>query len=174
MDREAAALFIAAISLLVAGLSLGWQVAQWLLSAGRPKATLVHGIIERAGAYVGPVGDGGKRHNLRSLRQQGMSGPEVVGIQVTNHGRAPVTVEGVSVRTRGGVMSFVPHGDRIGPDLPHRLEPNTNASWYVALDRGVLLASSSREVLGESVTGIYMTAQLGNGKSVKTRRTLTA
>ncbi|CCI54083.1 exported hypothetical protein [Nostocoides jenkinsii Ben 74] len=37
MTTEAAALLISAVSLLLAGLSLGWQIAQWLLSAGRPK-----------------------------------------------------------------------------------------------------------------------------------------
>lgn len=36
MTAESAALLVAAISLLVSGLLLGWQIAQWLLSAGRP------------------------------------------------------------------------------------------------------------------------------------------
>jgi hypothetical protein len=55
METETAALIVSAVSLLVAGLSLGWQIAQWLLSAARPKAQLMHGVVNGGGAYVGPV-----------------------------------------------------------------------------------------------------------------------
>jgi len=41
MTTESAALLVAAISLLVAGLLLGWQVAQRLRPAGRPGLLLV-------------------------------------------------------------------------------------------------------------------------------------
>lgn len=71
-------------------------------------------------------------------------------------------------------MQFVPIGNVLGPDLPYRLEPGTNASWYVTEDNAARLAHSSREALGELVTGVYMTAQLGTGKTVKTPRTLRA
>lgn len=54
METETAALIVSAVSLLVAGLSLGWRVAQWLLSAARPKAQLMHGVVgSSGGAYVG-------------------------------------------------------------------------------------------------------------------------
>src|SRR4051794_26170762 len=74
MKTETAALIIAAISLLFAGLSLGWQVAQWLLSAARPKAQLMHGVLDAGGAYVGPVGRGGKRMDVQQFRRQGFTG----------------------------------------------------------------------------------------------------
>lgn len=174
MEPESLALLLSAVSLLVAGLSLGWQVAQWLLSAGRPRAVLFHGVWQGQSAIVGPVPKKGRPLNLDRLRSQGYDGPAVVGVEVTNHGRAPVTVEKVVLHTRGGKMSLVPIAERLGPDLPYRLEPGTNASWYVDADHAVRLAESSREVLKESVTGVYMVAQLATGKSVKTRRTLRA
>lgn len=172
MDAESVALLIAALSLVLASLSLGWQIAQWLLSGGRPRATLMHGVWQGPGAYVGPVGKDGAGFDLTPLRRQGIEGPPVLGIQVTNHGRAPVVVESVQLRPRGGVMRFVPVGERLGPDLPYTLEPGSNASWYLTADHATTLAESSRDVLGEKVTGVYMSAQLGTGKTVTTGQTL--
>lgn len=103
-----------------------------------------------------------------------MTGVEVVGVQVTNHGRAPVIVESVSLRPRGGSMSFVPIGERIGPELPHKLEPGANASWFLDHAHAVRLTEASRSAAGEKVSGVYMAAQLGTGKTIKTKRTLRA
>ncbi len=172
MESSVLALAISAVSLLFAGLSLGWQIAQWFLSVGRAKAMLMHGLMSGPGAFVGPIGKSGKAFDLDGLRQQSVDGPAVVGIQVVNHGRAPLSVERVSLRTRGGVMQFVPVDDVLGPELPYRLEPGTNASWYVTEENAVRLVRSSRKALGEDVAGVYMTALLGTGKLVETRETL--
>lgn len=172
VDTEDVALLISALSLVIAGASLGWQVAQWLLSAGRARAVLMHGMLHGDGAFVGPVRKDGMGFDLADLRRQGFEGTAVVGIQVTNHGRAPVFVEGVKLAPRGGVMRFVPIAELHGPDLPHRLEAGTNASWYTSAEHAVTLATSSREVLRENVSGVYMTAQLGTGNTVETKRTL--
>lgn len=172
MEPESLALLLSAVSLLVAGLSLGWQIAQWLLAAGRPRANLQHGVWQGGAAIVGTVPKSGRAIDVAGLRRPGYGGPQVVGIQVTNYGRAPVTIEKVAVHTRGGVMSLVPLAERLGPDLPYRLESGTNASWYVAADDAVRLATSSREVLDEAVTGVYMVAELATGKAVETPQTL--
>lgn len=172
MESSDVALLISALSLALAGLSLGWQVCQWLLSAGRPKATLLHGLVNGSSAYFGPVKPSGVGFDLQNLRQQGVDGFEAVGIQITNHGRAPVIVESVKLRPRGGVMQFVAIEERIGPELPHTLVPGSNASGFIDAERASTLAYVSRETLKENVTGVYMTAQLGTGKSIKTRRTL--
>lgn len=172
MDTGDVALLISTLSLVIAGASLGWQVAQWLLSAGRARAVLMHGMLHGAGAFVGPVRKDGSGYDLKILHRQGFEGIAVVGIQVTNHGRAPLFVEGVSLAPRGGVMRFVPMAELHGPDLPHRLEAGTNASWYTSTDHAVTLAASSRDVLREKVSGVYMTAQLGTGNTVETKRTL--
>lgn len=172
METESVALLISALSLVLAALALGWQIAQYLLSAGRPKATLIHGLVSASEAYSGPVRADGKGFDLDGLRRQGMGGFEAVGIQVTNHGRAPVIIESVKLLPRGGVMSLTPVGERVGPDLPHKLEPGANASWFLDLDHAGTLAAASREVLKERISGVYMTAQLGTGKTIRTRQTL--
>ncbi len=175
MAVETAALLISVVSLVLAGLSLGWQIAQWLLSAGRPKAALLHGIWQGTAAYVRDVGRDGAPFDTSGLRHQGIDGQSVVGIRVTNHGRAPVTVVRVEMRARGGDLSVIPPNGPMGPSLPYRLEPGTSASWYMDADDAVALASISRgEVLHQRVTGVYMVAELGTGKAVVTPRTLRA
>lgn len=171
MEPEAIALLISAVSLVLAGVSLGWQIAQWLLSAGRPKATLMHGLSTGSGALVGPVTKAGQGSRLDRLREQGFNGEEIIGIQVTNHGRAPVTVENIALCPRGGLTRFVPVGQRIGPDVPYQLEAGTNASWYMTFDHAHNLVRASRNALDEPVTGVYMTATLGTGKEIQTPQT---
>ncbi len=71
-------------------------------------------------------------------------------------------------------MTFMPVGELIGSSLPQTIEPGANQSWYVELERANALASTSREVMKERVTGVYMTALLGTGKTVETPRSLSA
>jgi hypothetical protein len=174
MEAGTVALLISAVSLVLAGLSLGWQIAQWLLSAGRPKAVLLHGVWQGSGAYTAVVKQGGSPLDIAGLNRQGIVGPQVVGIQITNHGRAPVTVVRVTLRARGGTLSLVPLTELLGPSLPHRLEPGTNSIWYVDASNAITLAESSRDVLHQKVSGVYMTAELGTGKEIRTPQTLGA
>ncbi len=132
----------------------------------------MHGMLQGGNALVGPVTKTGKPFGLEGLVKQGFGGQEVIGVQVTNHGRAAVTIESVSLCPRGGTMRFVPVDQRIGPDLPYLLEPGTNQGWYVPIDVGILLAQTSREAARESVTGVYMFAKLATGREVSTPTTL--
>lgn len=166
------AIILSAVSLVLACLALGWQVALYLLTAGRPKATLMQGVMARSGAYVVPVSRDGQPLNADQLRSQGADGPEMIGIQVTNHGRMPISIESVALHTRGGSMTYMPIGDRIGPDLPFKVEPGTNQSWYMPIRNAQALASTSRDIAKEPVTGVYARAHLGTGKSVDTPQTL--
>jgi len=117
MNTESIELIISLLSLVIAGLSTGWQIAQYLLSAGRPKATLLHELVSSSAAYTGPVGSHEKKRSLEGAHHQGFSGVEAIGIQITDHGRAPVTIEKITLFPRGGTLSLVPLGELIGPDL---------------------------------------------------------
>ncbi|WP_219844117.1 phosphoribosylamine--glycine ligase [Arthrobacter sp. MYb222] len=130
--------------------------------------------MSSSAAYAGPVGSHKKKRSLEGVHHQGFSGVEAIGIQITNHGPAPVTIEKITLFPRGGTMSLVPLGELIGPDLSYKFEPGANSTWYVDYIHEIKLITSSREVLGEQVTGVYMSAQLGAGKSIKTRRTIHA
>lgn len=110
--------------------------------------------------------------DIEDLRRQGYQGDEVLGIQVTNHGRAPLTVDRVSVHPRGEVMSLVPVGTARRDPASH-IQPGANASWYMPIAQARGLAEVSRST-GEPVTGLYMSAELGTGRTVATPTTLTA
>lgn len=103
-----AALLVSCISLVVSGLALGWQIAMWLLNGGRIRTRLMHGVVGRGGVAVGPVKRDSRRLNLGSLRSQGWNGPEVLGIEVTNVGRARVQVTRLrhSARKQGHVREL--------------------------------------------------------------------
>ena len=69
-------------------------------------------------------------------------------------------------------MRFMPQGELIGPQMPHRLEAGTNESWYVDADLTNSLVAASRNALDEHISGVYMTVALGTGKSITTPTTL--
>lgn len=101
---DTATLSIALFGAVVATLSLGWQVAAWVLEGRRVRVTLRHGLMAHGRSATGAVGRDCKPQDLGILRAQGMDGPEVVAITVTNLGRSPVTISKYSVfLTKGGL-----------------------------------------------------------------------
>lgn len=172
MTLPALAILVSCGSLLLAGLSLGWQVAQWLLSAARPRAELRHGLLAGGSVVAGSVSKEGVGCDVAQLLRQGFTGSEVLGILVTNRGRAPLSVDRVTVRARGGLMSLVPTST-FGPDLPYTIQPGTNASWYLPLEQAEMLLAASRAA-NEAVSGLYMTAELGTGRTISTPTTFSA
>ena len=90
---------------------------------------------------------------------------------MTNHGRSPIEIEKVTVRFRGGDASLVPVEALIGEHLPCEVGPGSNRSWYVDIDYARRLVAASRKTL-ETITGVYMTAELGTGRSIRTRTAL--
>ena len=49
------AIFIASLSLTVSGLSLGWQIAIWLMNGARVRVTLKNGVSGRGGVVLSEV-----------------------------------------------------------------------------------------------------------------------
>lgn len=160
---------ISAISLMFAGISLGWQICAWLLSSGRPKATLITGLFSPpGGAFVGPVSKSGERVELNSLRAQNIPGEEVIGVKVTDRGRIPITVEHIEICDRHkGQFVYQPIDELLGPSLPHSIEAGTNESWYVPLQSVEGFSRLSREPVS-----LYIVVTLGSGKRIKTRASL--
>lgn len=171
---EAAALSvgISAVSLTLAALSLGWQVSLWLLGGRRIRVRLVHGVIGKGGVVSGPVKAGAKA-DIASLRTQGFNGPEVLGVQVINIGRLPVTLTSYTVKVFGGGMSYSPLADSIGPSLPFRLEAGESETWYVDFKYVRALASSDQAV-GKDVSRAYMTVDLATKHEKRTRQSVPA
>lgn len=169
-----AALLVASVSLVVSGLALGWQVAMWVLNGARVRVRLMHGVLGRGGVAVGPVQRGGHPRDMSAMRSQGWSGPEVLGIEVTNTGRARVQVTGFGIRQgRNGMSVNYPAGTSISPELPTWIEPGSSATWYGDLDDGVALVhATARTLATRGPRELRMTVSLGTGKSVVTRRSI--
>jgi hypothetical protein len=169
---DLAALIIAIVSLVIAGASASWQVAEYLLTGGRPRATLQHGTMDRGGAYLGEVKRDGRKLDISTVHAQGLGGKEVLAVEVVNHGRSQVTVAKYALCTEGGSLSYRPVGDTVGPELPFRLQAGESATWYVDMDDVDALAGSEVEVLKNRPRAAYIEVTLGTGKTVRTKRSL--
>lgn len=163
-------LSLAGLSLLVAALSLGWQIAGYLLEGRRVRVTLLHGSQGHSGIAVGAVTRDRKPKDLRPLRAEGFEGTEIIGITATNIGRAPITIEKYSVHAHNGGMAFTPLGDRIGPELPFRLAPGESQSWYAEMRDARALLHALGAVQPVRNHDVYMSITLGTGDLKRTKR----
>lgn len=162
------AVVLSALSFALACLALGWQVASWLLSGGRVKATLKHGVLGPGSAVTRPVGRSGGLMSLATLHAQGFIGTEVLAVDVANVGRAPVTVARYSGRLLGAGVSFVPVADAMGPALPCRIDPGESQTWYADMAAVRALVATGQE-LQAGARQVRMAVELGTGKTVETR-----
>lgn len=163
-------LLLACLSLVIAALSLGWQIAVWTLEGRRVRLTLTHGAMGRGGAVTGKVARNGQPKDLAQVRGEGFTGEELIGIAVTNLGRAPVRIDKYSVRMLDGGMEFSPLGESIGPDLPFRLPPGETETWYARASSARALVYASRGLKPHASARVQMTVQLGTGDVRRTRR----
>ncbi|WP_200331224.1 hypothetical protein [Leucobacter sp. L43] len=170
---EVAALAIAILSLVLAALALGWQIAAWALDGPRLRATLQHGVLGRGGVVVSTVGRNSKLRDMSSMREQGWNGPDVVAVLVTNYGRsrAKITRFGIQLQ-RGGMSAQYPESNAWSPQLPYWLEPGESATWHAELQDAKALIHATRQTVRADAGGVFLTIETGTGKTVRTRRLL--
>lgn len=163
-----AAFSVACVAAFIALLSLGWQIAAWRLGGRRVRVVLLHGIRGPHGVVTGKVLRAGKPRDLRQLIQQGFDELEVLGVEVTNVGRVPVTVQSYSAGTTGSVFSFNPVGKHMGPVLPFRIQPGESETWYVDMADVRALVKTVSSVNEEAPRPIAMSVKLGTGQAKTT------
>jgi hypothetical protein len=171
---DTAALIIACFGAVVAVLSLGWQIAAWMMEGRRVRVDLKHGAMGHNGFVVGAVERSGKPRDLSRVIAEGFTGREVLGITVTNIGRAPVTVTRYSAILIRGALSFSPIAIQIGPAFPFRLQPGESESWYAdMLDVNALVHAAAAVNKRRKIRRkVCMAVELGTGDIKKTRRHL--
>lgn len=163
---EVATLIIAVLGLALSVASLTWQAATFVLSGSRVRADLKHGAANAAGALTGPPGSS----PLMSLVAQGFT-EEVLGIEVRNLGRLAATVDRVQAALAGGMKLDLLH-DVAGPQLPHRLEPQSAASWFMPAAPIRRAVAASAQVLGRAdPCEVWMEVEVV-GKVVRTRQSM--
>jgi hypothetical protein len=161
------ALVFALIGTSLSILGIGWQIASWVLNGRRIKVKMLHGLAGRGGfaTMKSETSLSSGVSKLAVMRKQGFKGPEVLGIEVINVGRIPVT--GYAVACDGG-FSYSPIGQVLGKPLPCRIEPGETETWYTeAADARTLV--SSLPAIGRTASRIWMTAKLGTGQVKRTR-----
>lgn len=167
-----AAFVLATLSLLIAALSAGWQVYAWVLDGRRVRLTLVHGVFGRGGVATGLVGRDRLPKDVSQVRSEGFDGFEVLGVSVTNVGRAPVRIERYGVELTKGGMSHLPVGDLMGPDLPFRLPPGETETCYAKVEDARPLVYATRGIRRVVSDDVRMVVKLGTGDEKRTRRSV--
>lgn len=97
---------------------------------------------------------------------------EVVGIAVTNVGRAPVRIDRYCIALVRGGFSVYPVGNAIGPTLPYRLPPGETEVWLADAQDARALISATRSIGRIASDDVRMEVQLGTGDVKRTRRSL--
>lgn len=164
---------IACLGLVVALLSAGWQVFAWVMDGRRVRVRLLHGVRSGGSVFSGAIGKDGRPNDLGVLLEQGVVGEEVIGVSVTNVGRAPVRIDSYGVQLVRGGFASQPVGSVMGPSLPFRLPPGETEAWYVAAGEARALVHAVKAIGREASREVRMTVQLGTGDTVRTRRSVT-
>ncbi len=144
MDLAAAAFIVEALGLLVAGISLGWQIVSFLLTGIRLKVETRQMMIAS-----GP----GRPHEA------------VVMVTARNVGRQAVSVSSCWLQPPDGHGLFQPNPHPMNQRLPYTIEPGHHSDYIFAEED--LLASARPEERELVLRGGY---SLATGKSPSLRR----
>ena len=128
-----AALIVAVVAAAVSLVSLGWQVASFILSGPRIRVALREAfrnpmtgklIVTTASAIVGGVA---------KLDELGYS-QHVLLVRVTNHGRSATTVEGWTLQFGTGAIYLHPPADLTNSPTPTRMDTHTSTTFYTLVE----------------------------------------
>jgi len=160
---EVGTLVIAVLGLVLSILSLIWQAATYLLSGSRGRAELKHGARNADVVVSGHPG-------WKRVAAQGLD-EEVIGIEVRNAGRMAATIDSVHAALPRGTKTTMLQSI-IGPPLPHRLDPQSVASWFLPLAPVRATVGTAAEVFKRrNPSKVWMEVTVA-GKVVKSRQSM--
>lgn len=169
---DVAALSVACLGLVVAALSLGWQIASWALEGPRVRTTLKVGVSGRGGVMSAAVTAAGLPAGIAQIRQEGFDGEALIGVAVTNHGRVRVKVARWGIQmVRGGFSLEQPQSNMISSPLPEWLDPGDSGSWWMPIHEARALVYASRS-LDPTAAGVKGWVELGDGTKRSSRHQL--
>ncbi len=115
---------VAVVGLVLAALSFGWQAWSFSVSGSRVTVTVRAGV--KRGPVVATLANAPTRTEINTLVRQGFNEP-VYGVSLHNRGRGPTSVRSVDLLFNdGGAVGLT----RVEPQLPHRLEGESDQTWY--------------------------------------------
>ncbi|MFN3003021.1 hypothetical protein [Mycolicibacterium wolinskyi] len=128
-----AALVLGIVGTVLAALSLGWNVAQYLLSGARPRLVPVIGAHYGGGAFpVDATVDA--RPTLLALEAQFDADPDdrIVGVRVVNRGRADLRVTGWDFRVLPAGPRQFPALAPGSPAIPCTIPPGGEETFFTS------------------------------------------
>ncbi|BBZ22913.1 hypothetical protein MHIB_13310 [Mycolicibacter hiberniae] len=157
-----AALVLGIIGTVLAAASLGWNVAQYLLSGARPKLRPIVGT-DYGGSTVPFEATTDVRPNLGQLETQLDSDPRdrVLGVTVVNKGRADLVITRWSFRSEPSGAEFQPPADPGCPHLPCTVPPGGETTLFTKLDRVRFLVAAGEVVGGRRPQRVVATVTSG-------------
>jgi len=161
---------VAAIGLVLAVASLAWNVAQFLLTGGRAKVELIRGVLTQNGVITLPLNKRMERELARLAVEHGFT-EQVIGVIVTNTGRAPVRVQRWGI-TCPGTATYWVGGESIGTDFPATIEGGAQQTWVAPMKPAAALAYAAAGISTDNPP-VHGTVELGTGKSLLTKDSMT-
>ncbi len=137
-----AAFVLGIIGALTGALSLGWSVAQFMLTGARPKLTPVVCILADGKLYAMPATENVRQEIQDSVAHLG--GKIVVGVEVVNAGRSPFHVVGWAWRTDPSGISAMDK-DSQGPRPPCDIAPGASQTFITEGGAVVATVRGSRD-----------------------------
>ena len=139
-------LAIAVIGLILSVVNTVWQIRQHVLSGARVDVELHWGAMGQGRVASAPIVG-----SLESFRHAGVDTPIFV-VTGANGGRSPIDVTGFYIDLKGG-GSYSVEGAAVNPQLPHRLEPGSSVSFYIAIDEVEQLITALSMSYGGTIRG---------------------
>lgn len=165
-------LLVAVLGVILSVASLVWQAATYLLEGPRVKVELRVGAASFSGGYAHQPVKPGWQRGLAEMAAQGMTQGLLV-VLVRNIGRHPTSVLRYSGVTDGGVKFGLTSAPPGCPSLPHRLEPHSEALFYLELADAHAVVDATAAT-AKRARAIRIEVELGNGRTVTTKEKLLA
>lgn len=163
-SADIATLIVAILGVMMAALALVWQALAWRLDGARPSAELHIGATGYGGVAHGKVGNDRQFPHLSTMSEQGWNGQPLIGIKVTNRGRSRVKITGLGIFVKDGAFTVSVHRGFAAdsPAIPHWIEGNDVATWWVPLDEMRALVKVNRVKAPQTgLVGMYVTTATG-------------
>jgi hypothetical protein len=141
---------LAGIGVLLALASLGWQAYTFFRSGSRVRVELRAGASDGYRSITTPGVPSVEQR--KSLAAQGMNQP-VFAAEVSNAGRGSTSVQSVDLLFSGGAI-FTGQYLRGSPDLPFRMDGESEKTWFFDANQAEALAKALKQTtkLGPSIS----------------------
>jgi hypothetical protein len=142
-DVSVAAFVLGIIGTLLAAASLTWNIVSYLATGVRPRLTPVVGVLSRTGLLAAPATRDVSNALVSAAKQS--RGRFVVGVEVTNAGRAPMHVSYWALQADPSTVSAVPGEDQqLGARPPCDIVPGATETFVTELRSARVLAAGGK------------------------------